>query len=436
MALGLLGGAVMASPAAASDLGTVDVDPHFVASNPDFGTATAILTDDAALHGGDSITFSSAAGYFDRGPNLDLTRPTTLNEARLYAWPERWDADAGMFIDQCSVPDALAELGLADYQDCVDAGIITELGLVRGDDGDVTITVPTEWSPPRVATGFVIRQFYVGFVVQPDPDDEVCSPACFPSHMINVAATFTAPAYSIPGDGTLLDLTPATKAESITVDMASPTPVKLPMNDGVARLSSSLVLATSSTVVSLPAGVRLSSTDASWDGMVSPPTELATTAVTSPEHNGVTGEVTAVVQVGSTSDELEFDTAARLVLTGQGGKTAAYQRVGDTGLTLITAACSEDSVVGLGANPECATTVGDDLVIWTTHFTTFAALDYTATEPDPVRQPTDDAEPARMIPPTGPTGLELWAGAAAAVMLTAGAVLLRRGRRSDRSTVG
>src|SRR5690606_11065734 len=141
-------------------------------------------------------------------------------------------------------------------------------------------------------------------------------------------------------------LAPATRAESMTVAMTSPTPVSLPAIDGVASFGSPLTLATSSAEVTLPADIHLTSGDASWDGTLSPPTDLAATSVTTPERDGVVGDVTAVVEVGSTTDDLELDHAARVVLIGQGGKTAAYQRVGDSALTPIDATCTEDSAAG------------------------------------------------------------------------------------------
>lgn len=410
-ALSLLGSVALASPAAATDFDTVDIDPHFQLVNPDYGTATAIVTSDEVLRGGDRVTFASTAGYFDLGPELDLTLPTTIGAPRLFAWPERWDDSVSGYTTQCDDAVARAELGLADYQDCVDSGVVTDLALVRNGDGSVTLTIPSGWSPPRVASGFVIRQFYVGFTVEPDVSDPVCSPSCMPSRMINVAVTFTVPAYSLPGNGSTLDLAPATRAESITVDMASPTPVRLPTTGGVASFGSPLTLTTPAAAVSLPADIRLTSSDIAWDGTVSPPTALPTASVTALEQRGVSGAVTAVVEVGSTTADLELDQAARVVLTGQGGKTAAYQRVGGSGLTPIEATCSEDAAAGLASAQECSVTVGDDLVIWTKHFTVFAAIDY----------------PALAV--TGSGDMAPWAGAAAA-LLAVGAVLVARARRS------
>ena len=114
-----------------------------------------------------------------------------------------------------------------------------------------------------------------------------------------------------------------------------------------------------------------------WDGVIAAPT---VTTVTLPETSGETKTLSAGIELGFADGKLSFDNAVKIILPGQAGKRAGYSRPG-TEFTEITTTCGENSQTwadnNLGADGECKIDVGLDLVIWTKHFTKFAA--YTQT---------------------------------------------------------
>ncbi|MEK7633717.1 MAG: Ig-like domain-containing protein [Patescibacteria group bacterium] len=113
-----------------------------------------------------------------------------------------------------------------------------------------------------------------------------------------------------------------------------------------------------------------------WDGVIAAPT---VTTITLPDISGETLTTSTAIEIGYATDKLSFDNAVRILLPGQAGKRAGYSRPG-TAFTEITTICSSDSQTAgdaLGVDGECKINVDLDLVIWTKHFTKFAA--YTQT---------------------------------------------------------
>ncbi len=113
-----------------------------------------------------------------------------------------------------------------------------------------------------------------------------------------------------------------------------------------------------------------------WDGVIAAPT---VTTVDLPVVSGETSTLGTAIEIGFATDKLSFDNAVRILLPGQAGKRAGYSRPG-TAFTEITNTCSADNQAAgdaLPADGECKIDVGSDLVIWTKHFTKFAA--YTQT---------------------------------------------------------
>jgi hypothetical protein len=85
-----------------------------------------------------------------------------------------------------------------------------------------------------------------------------------------------------------------------------------------------------------------------------------------------------VVEVGFTGGQLNFSKAVKLVLPGMAGRSVVYTR--DDGSLVYSNACTAGQVADpdtLSAGADCYNDSGSDLVIWTKHFTQFAA--YTAT---------------------------------------------------------
>lgn len=123
--------------------------------------------------------------------------------------------------------------------------------------------------------------------------------------------------------------------------------------------------------VEIPENTTITS-DPAWDGTITPPT------VTSYNVPGSGTTTSLAITVGSDDYSLTFDNAVRLVLPEQAGKRVGFQAPGGS-FTEITTVCSADDQATMNASlssspaGECKMNVGDDLVIWTKHFTTFVA---------------------------------------------------------------
>jgi len=110
---------------------------------------------------------------------------------------------------------------------------------------------------------------------------------------------------------------------------------------------------------------------AGWDGTITLPIVKANDSVSISN-----GNVSMVVEVGLPDAVQTFDKGVRLLLPGQKGKSAAYQR-GNSNPVTITRTISADSQTvadaELPAEGDGKINVGSDLVLWTKHFTQFIA---------------------------------------------------------------
>jgi len=108
-----------------------------------------------------------------------------------------------------------------------------------------------------------------------------------------------------------------------------------------------------------------------WNGSIKLPELLDNSSV-----NVSDGTVSAVIEVGFPEGQLDFDKPVRLLISGQAGKSVGYTRAGAP-VTEITKTLSSDSRIAASAELSSGEAgkidVGDDLVIWTTHFTKFVA---------------------------------------------------------------
>ncbi|CAI6060683.1 InlB B-repeat-containing protein [Cohnella sp. JJ-181] len=129
--------------------------------------------------------------------------------------------------------------------------------------------------------------------------------------------------------------------------------------------------------LTIPEGTKITA-PAGWDGAIKLPEVQRADSVSIPS-----ADVKAVIKVGSNDVPLQFDRAVRLLIPGQGGRSAGFVQSGVfraiTGT--ITADTQEAADREIAAGGEAALTVGGDLVIWTRHFTQFAA--YAPATPDP-----------------------------------------------------
>lgn len=133
------------------------------------------------------------------------------------------------------------------------------------------------------------------------------------------------------------------------------------------------IIAPNGASLQLAEGTVVTPSEADWDGLFVPLTVVSLTTVSpagEPES-----EVILAVKVGSDDVSLEVDPAARLLLPGAAKKNAKVGFIAPGGtFTAITTQCAADSQdAGNAVERDCFIVVGDDIVIWTKHFTTFAA---------------------------------------------------------------
>jgi hypothetical protein len=130
--------------------------------------------------------------------------------------------------------------------------------------------------------------------------------------------------------------------------------------------------------LNIPADTKISGPN-SWDGTINLPELLEKTSL--PFNHD---KVEAVIEVGSMTESLILDKAVRLLLPNQGGKLAGYVK-NDT-LMPITDRISEDTQAAadqeIAAGGDAVLTVGNDLVIWTKHFTKFVVTNPSNSQPD------------------------------------------------------
>ena len=122
--------------------------------------------------------------------------------------------------------------------------------------------------------------------------------------------------------------------------------------------------------VAIPDGTRVTGPQ-NWDGTINLPQVLENSSVTIPPDGETPATVSAVIEIGLADTTLTFNKPVRILLAGQGGKKAGW--IQNNNFTPITYQMSADSAAALGIYDDGYLTVGNDLVIWTKHFTTFVA---------------------------------------------------------------
>lgn len=123
----------------------------------------------------------------------------------------------------------------------------------------------------------------------------------------------------------------------------------------------------------IPEGVEITNAPANWDGTITLP-EVKDQPSTTVSN---AAQVSAVIEVGLPDQEITFDKPVRLLIPGQKGKAAGYIRNGI--FTAITTSISQDNaetadyeLAQKGAR-DGKVDSGNNLAIWTKHFTEFIA---------------------------------------------------------------
>ena len=137
----------------------------------------------------------------------------------------------------------------------------------------------------------------------------------------------------------------------------------------------------------IPAGTTVTGSS-SWDGTIAAPTATSTTISLA----GSTVTTTSAVTVGSSKYDLIFSSPVELTFAGQAGKKVGFYDTAGT-FSEITDTCDGVGTPTVGGNAlattspgaACKVDSGSDLVVWTTHFSTFTT--YTSVPNAPVMTP-------------------------------------------------
>jgi len=123
-------------------------------------------------------------------------------------------------------------------------------------------------------------------------------------------------------------------------------------------------------VVNIPAGVTLTSGAGSWNGIINlPEVNNNPTVVAS---SGNTAQVFSAIEIGLGDTPVTFNKGVRISFTGANGKLVGFSRNGV--FTQVTSVCPDDTQTAgdaLTFSSDCKINSGNDLVVWTKHFTTY-----------------------------------------------------------------
>lgn len=171
-----------------------------------------------------------------------------------------------------------------------------------------------------------------------------------------------------------------TNAYTITPEATEPHTVTLSENQtmiikGVSAGTVSLPVAvtimdsTSNITIAISEGTEISASSPSWDGSLMAPQKVSPTNL--PDH---VIDVTTAVKVGS-SVPLEFSQPVKVVIPGAAGKYAGYINHSNVFFDIETECGDTPAATLVGGVKECYLSEGDDLIIWTLHFSTFVAYE-------------------------------------------------------------
>ncbi len=134
--------------------------------------------------------------------------------------------------------------------------------------------------------------------------------------------------------------------------------------------------------VTIPAGATVSAPEG-WNGAIHMPAVRSNGSVTVTPDTGKTATVNAVIEIGYGDVPLTFNKAVRILIPGQAGKDVGYSRGGVfTKITNVLSSDSQEAGDALISGGDGKIDVGDDLVIWTKHFTQFVTYTQTAVVSD------------------------------------------------------
>ncbi|MFA7253185.1 MAG: hypothetical protein WC107_01365 [Patescibacteria group bacterium] len=155
--------------------------------------------------------------------------------------------------------------------------------------------------------------------------------------------------------------------------------VTLPIINGVDQdtytLASNMTIATTllekEISIFLPAGTTITGPSA-WDGKFSLPV-LTNNSLAYAVGTGMAGKGITQFEIGAGDLGLSFDAPAKIVLSGEKNNLVGFVREGVFApIKKVCVLDDKDVPNNIVAGEECRTSSGNDLVIWTYHFTNFA----------------------------------------------------------------
>ncbi|MEK7096593.1 MAG: hypothetical protein AAB881_01425, partial [Patescibacteria group bacterium] len=122
--------------------------------------------------------------------------------------------------------------------------------------------------------------------------------------------------------------------------------------------------------LTIPAGTVITG-PTGWDGKINLAQAASVSEIELPAGAGMEATGAEAFEFGAGLSSLSFDKPVKLVFYGTGGKRIGYIKNG--AFVEITVVCDDaNPPTNIPPNGECKKTTGSDLVVWTTHFTTFA----------------------------------------------------------------
>ncbi|OXM86724.1 endo-1,4-beta-xylanase [Paenibacillus rigui] len=196
---------------------------------------------------------------------------------------------------------------------------------------------------------------------------------------IELVPTIDAPVLRLPGNDPVQITVPkevTNAAIQFTPDLSG-TAAKVTLPSIVVHSNTSLGVVD----MTIPANTQLTA-PSSWNGLMELPKVQSSSTV-----SVANGTVLAVIQVGSPGVPFTFDKAVRLVFPGQAGKSVGV--VSNGTIVPIAGTISADSQSAaereIPAGGDAKLSVGNDLIVWTKHFTQFVIYTVNNVDPPPRR---------------------------------------------------
>lgn len=269
----------------------------------------------------------------------------------------RVDRENGPSVHKSARQSLLDSINAGD-DSTVDARIVIQPG-TYDEAGDTDWNKPgAVWSPTSIPTSVTVT------ITRADGPDVVATAPISGSAVGVLPAASTRVVLELPADQSHFEVSTPEGAVDVALRLGDTN-----ANGEVTVTHDITVLSATGTTLTIPSGTTFTASDPSWDGVITLPTVKQNVVVPAPS-SGHTSTVSLAIEVGSDTARLDFDAPVKLVLAGQAGKKAGFVQSGT--FHAIDTLCSSASPA-LRAGEECWLDEGDDLVIWTTHFTTFVA---------------------------------------------------------------